>query len=365
MLLFSPESRFVIIDSILEKTIADLEKFQGVPRTALDQLLPSKAGPTKPLAKASNPTATNSQTPKPPISKSKPPIEMPSKPSPANAPTNGIVQRVMKIVSEEAGVELAELGPSSEFADHGIDSLLSLTISGRIQEELRLELSPTLFVDCPTVKDLTNFLGASEGDITSPSSSSDDEPIFTPETDESSSETDASSVTGSSDDVLDTIRAMIAEETGVAPADLHPSTSFSELGMDSLLTLTIMGKLQEELAMDLPQTLLADNDTLKEVEKTLGLEPRNSNKPSSNTSVLSILPHSIGPEPDSPPHATSVLLQGSPQTATKTLFLLPDGAGSATSYSSLPKISPDTTVYGLNCPWQKSPQDMKFFFLYC
>jgi len=53
-----------------------------------------------------------------------------------------------------------------------------------------------------------------------------------------------------------------------------------------------------------------------------------------------------------------MLLQGNPRTATKTLFLFPDGSGSATSYAPLPKISSDLVVYGLNCPYMKNPEAM-------
>ena len=264
----------------------------------------------------------------------------------------------MKIISEEAGLDLSDLVPNSEFADLGIDSLLSLTISGRIQEEIQLEVSPTLFVDYPTVKDLTEFLSSCEDQTSTPASSSDDEPISTPETDASSEsgESSASSLMGS-DDILESIRATIVEETGVAIADLKPTTSFSELGMDSLLTLNIMGKMSEDLEMELPRTLLSDNDTLNEVEKALGLAPK---QPSTTKSL--VIAASQVTEPNSPPHATSILLQGNPHVAKKTLFLFPDGSGSATSYASLPKVSSDVAVYGLNCPWQKTPQDMRGSF---
>ena len=271
---------------------------------------------------------------------------------------SGIVPHVMKIISDEAGLDATELSPNSEFAERGIDSLLSLTISGRIQEELQLDVGPTLFADNPTVKELTTFLGGSEEGQVTPASSSDDNSISTLATEVSSSEgyeTNSSSVAGS-ENILASIRATIAEETGVAIADLKPTTSFSEVGMDSLLTLTIMGKLSEDLGMELPRTLLSDNDTLNEVEAALGLaqKERNNSKPVRHTSSPV-----AGTRADSPPHASSVLLQGNPQTADKTLFLFPDGSGSAMSYAALPKVSSNVAVYGLNCPWQKEPQGMR------
>lgn len=61
--------------------------------------------------------------------------------------------------------------------------------------------------------------------------------------------------------------------------------------------------------------------------------------------------------------ATSTLLQGSPSKARLSLFLLPDGSGTATSYASLPPISPEgsVAVYGLNCPWLKDAKNLVEF----
>jgi thioesterase domain-containing protein len=64
----------------------------------------------------------------------------------------------------------------------------------------------------------------------------------------------------------------------------------------------------------------------------------------------------MGPLSSYPP-AKSILLQGNPKTATHTLFLLPDGSGSATSYTTIPDIAPSNlAVYGLNCPFMRDPE---------
>lgn len=57
------------------------------------------------------------------------------------------------------------------------------------------------------------------------------------------------------------------------------------------------------------------------------------------------------------PDASSFILQGNAKTATKRFFLLPDGSGSATSYSRIPKLSNDYVVFGLNCPFMTKPED--------
>ncbi|KAL2007724.1 hypothetical protein VTN00DRAFT_7706 [Thermoascus crustaceus] len=63
-------------------------------------------------------------------------------------------------------------------------------------------------------------------------------------------------------------------------------------------------------------------------------------------------------ERNTPSTMTSVILQGLPSSTRKTLFLFPDGCGSCTSYAALPRISPDTCVIGLNCPFLRSPEEM-------
>jgi naphtho-gamma-pyrone polyketide synthase len=118
----------------------------------------------------------------------------------------------------------------------------------------------------------------------------------------------------------------------------------------------VMGKLSE-LEMELPSTLLADHDSLGEIENALNLKPKRVSESKSSGPAT---PSSLPLQPDaSHPRATSVVLQGNPKTASKKLFLFPDGSGSATSYAQIPNVSPDVVIYGLNCPWMKTPQDMK------
>jgi naphtho-gamma-pyrone polyketide synthase len=273
-------------------------------------------------------------------------------------PTKSIVSRVMEIMSEEAGLDLADLTEDSEFAEYGIDSLLSLTISSRLREELELDLELTLFADYPTVGELTSFLSGSQGCPPSPTFLSGDErgtssEQITPATSEGY-ET-GSTIYTETKDVTSVTRATTAERTGAALKGVTHSGNFSDLGVDSLLTLANICKLGGALGIELPHVIFDNGDILGEVENSLS-KPK---VPGSNNGYSTAAQEVTRHKSDRPPHATSVLLQGNPKTAKKILFLFPDGSGSATSYASLPKISPDIVVYGLNCPWMKTPQDMK------
>ena len=68
-------------------------------------------------------------------------------------------ERVLLIISEESGVATEDLTVDTNFADTGIDSLLSLVIVSRLRDELDLDIQQeSIFVDCPTVGDLQHSL---------------------------------------------------------------------------------------------------------------------------------------------------------------------------------------------------------------
>lgn len=262
------------------------------------------------------------------------------------ASTGGIAARVMAIIAKEAGVEPADLGPNEEFANYGIDSLLSLTICGRIQEELDVDVPSSLFVDYPTPKELIGFF-AVEDDSSQLTSSLEG----STEDDRSSYETVATSEHELEVSVLDILRSTIAQEAGVSVDELTPTTAFTDIGVDSLLALTIVSTIAETYDITLPSNILMDRGNLEEVGKALGLEASLKPSPQRMLSRPAF-------DPYDGPQATSILLWGKLKTAKKILFLFPDGSGSATSYSALPKLGSDTAAYGLNCPWMKTPEQM-------
>ncbi len=267
----------------------------------------------------------------------------------------------MKLVAEETGLDASELTPGVVFEDIGLDSLLSLNLTGRFREELDLDVEQSLFVDCPTVKDLIKFLDANgDGDISE--DTPDTTASATPDLDlseDSQSETssEATDIENEDSDVMTIIRRTLAEEIGLEEAEVTDSLSFAEMGVDSLLSLTILGKLREEIGSDLPMTFFADNSCLLEVSAALGLKPKAA--AAARDSALELAAKMEKIVASSVPPASSILLQGNPKTASRKLFLFPDGSGSATSYAPLPRIDPDVAVFGLNCPYMKNPQDMK------
>ncbi|KAI9654283.1 MAG: Type I Iterative PKS [Alyxoria varia] len=68
-------------------------------------------------------------------------------------------QHVLRIISEESGVASDDLTDDTNFADSGIDSLLSLVVVSRLRDELNLDIQhESVFLECPTVADLKQLL---------------------------------------------------------------------------------------------------------------------------------------------------------------------------------------------------------------
>ncbi|EKJ76027.1 PKS12 [Fusarium pseudograminearum CS3096] len=243
--------------------------FQGLPRRVLNTVLPSaNAVPVDaPMGRRDMPP---SRMDVPPVRTGEgPPTSAPTQqaialPFAADTSMDSRLRPLLRILSEEIGLGLDVLSDDElDFADHGVDSLLSLTITGRMREELGLDVESTAFMNCPTLGSFKLFLGLSDQD------------------NKSSSGSDGS------------------------------GRSSPTPGIESGATTPPMS--------DEDQDKIVSSHSLHQFQ------------------------------------ASSTLLQGSPSKARSTLFLLPDGSGSATSYASLPPISPDgdVAVYGLNCPWLK------------
>ena len=345
----------------------------------LDQLLPAgrrvaqgvTPAATKPSAAIKERTLTVAQhTPKPRSKTEVAPASIKAK-QPSSKPQSAVNDKIMKIIAEEAGVEVGDLKLETPFDECGIDSLLSLNISNTIQDQLGIPVDSSAFDKHPTIGELLRHLGNEPSaagaaipgtESSDPSSSSVDS-----DSDEDSASTLATSddnaeellERGSADKTMAVIKAVIAEEIGLEDSDIAASVSFVDLGIDSLLTLNITSKLQEVLPNEIPESLLAENDTLDNIEKSLGLKPRKTTnkEPTHVKTSLKEEEKRTSKEPDSH-YATAHLLQGNSKSALKKLFLLPDGSGSAFSYAKLSAISPSVAVYGLSCPWQKDPWSM-------
>lgn len=216
----------------------------------------------------------------------KTPIPAPKETQPVSRGTQSdTLTKVMRIVAEESGIAEADLTDSTCFADIGVDSLLGLTISARFKEELDTEHDfNALLFEYPTVGELKSFFGRESRDSDSSPSSSG---TMTPKSSTGLEFSDAKSVISSrsstdgdvSDlpkdephDKFDFTRALqvISEESGVAMEDLTSDTVFADAGVDSLLSLVIVGRFRDELELEIKhESLLIECPTVGDLKRAL------------------------------------------------------------------------------------------------
>ena len=356
-------------------------KFKRIPRTLLNTFLPPKGLKGQPAVKAAVPARKPVEAPA--KKKAAPPtkLALPQR-------TVSVTSRVLDIIAAELGVDIGELHNSMDFADAGIDSLMALSICGRVREELDLDIKSEAFIDHPDVGAFKSFLvqydsapqpvqssDESESDSASEDSSYEGEtpstPLSPPGTPmEPSDPTSLSMI----------VRQVISEEMDMSIAELEGIPDLSDVGMDSLMSLSILGTLRERTGLVLSGEFLVENPSVAAIEKALNItKPEPASKPKAKQSKPEPAPKpSPAPEPVKaaqptpqllpPPakrkkvqlpdrKATSILLQGNTKTATKTFWMVPDGGGAPTSYIFPEEISPNVAIWGLTSPFVKAPEE--------
>jgi iterative type I PKS product template protein len=352
-------------------------KFQCIPRKVLNTLLP-------PVGTAPRQTAAKKQsttTPKIPAlnRRSAPQVTMENIRA-VNEKLTSITSRALDILAVEIGVGLDELVDNVAFSDLGVDSLMTLSVSGRLRDELEINVHSQDFhndqtigefkkvlsrfeTNSPVVLSSSDSSGTGTGRSTFTNTSTDSPSSDTTVDEEEDSKTatpvdDSGSERGKESEVTEVIRATIADEMGLKLHEVSDTADLAELGLDSLMSLSILGAVREKTGLSLPADLLTANKSIREIERFLGCDSKPISKPaprSPRQSESTIITDTVAME--SARSATSVLLQGNSRLATKHLWLIPDGGGSATSYVDIPDLSPDVAVWGLNSPFMKVPEE--------
>lgn len=209
--------------------------------------------------------------------------------------------------------------------------------------------------------------------------------------------------------IINGLLAVVAAEVGVAPEDMTDETIFGDLGVDSLMAITVLSTIRNELGLDLPPAFFMDFETvgaakqalLAQIQDEHGENPSVSSvssvgghdfvahftpKSPSESEISSVVENeedmkTPGVHVDSPiepriqeipfeseqtlepskavevpkekaqPNCKIIHLQGeeSSSESTPTIFLLADETGSAVSYVQLPTLG-GPCVYGVDWP---------------
>ncbi|SPO38558.1 uncharacterized protein PSFLO_04036 [Pseudozyma flocculosa] len=316
------------------------------------------------------------------------------------AATSRLWSSILDTIAGELGVGLAELESDTSLADMGLDSLMSMVIIGSLRNVLptEIDLPNTLFLDHDTPAQLEGWLhsvapstptstahgGISRASVASISSSltnssttslvkfsnasdsemscatsvsgdcASDQADMTLKPDAAS--TGVTSGGGRARQALEDTIEVLSCELGVDRAELSMDVELSSLGLDSLMSLVVIGTLQERLPFKIPSNAFLENDSLRELS---GLYSKLEEEDFGPTMAAAseTAPYSEAPQPAPAPIANPVavkkptLLQPGPDDI-GAMFLAPDGSGSAAVYTTLPMLG--RKVWGLNSPFYRN-----------
>ncbi|KJZ72345.1 hypothetical protein HIM_08271 [Hirsutella minnesotensis 3608] len=382
------EGNVYIFDGDRLVGVASGVKFQSIPRKVLNMVLPPRG-----TVAASLPIVTPVQVPvarlhegfttglgQRLVKEKSNKIEHVAE-GPGTEEAVSVVFDFLNMIASETGCDLEELNDDVAFADVGCDSLMALTITGRIREEMEIDIDSHTFLECPTIGHMKRFLTEFEAqhlrkasEASQASSDLEDDglspsvfsSITTPM---GSDEGSINCLEGNAATLRDVLRSTVAAEMGIDIGESLAAPDLSALGMDSLMALTISGTLREKAGVDIPSDLFMTNASLHAIEGSLGINESPKRRPFSLPMIPSFTDdkttmgsRQLTPFPEITEHlphrrVKSVLLQGNSRTATKTLFMIPDGSGCATSYTEMGRVSEDWSVWGMFSPFLKSPEE--------
>ncbi|KAI3325638.1 ketoacyl-synt-domain-containing protein [Xylariaceae sp. AK1471] len=178
------------------------------------------------------------------------------------------------------------------------------------------------------------------------------------------------------------IAALIAE-TGIDPEDVEDSTKLSELGVDSLMGIAILRKMNDDTGMILPVTIFQELRTIRDVRERLctfnNMTSHGANQNSLANNDSSEINHDVTYSPEhnlgddnflclrnlsvdlvARYRSNIVLLQGDARSPHCPIIFVAGSSGSASIYAQLPPLESGTPVWVLESPFLDYPSEMEY-----
>ena len=342
-------------------------KFQEIKKTVLHALLPgssrASASVQEAPARIESTIAENSISLRPSLKSKK--LSAPSRRKRSPPPTTShSFMKILETIASEVKLDVSEFVEDANFADLGIDSLLTISIMSLLRAQTALDLPISIFTSYPTVAELRAFfqdqLGSQDvPDFSDTSSNVSGMGMNTPSRPTRSSVTSISSA--DTTDVADVFISAVASETGIDVAEIESSTLFSDLGVDSLMSIAVLSAVKDQTGRLLPASFFNDHPTVADMRTALR---SSSEAPAFSPTAKLVVssPKYAKKAPSSKYSSNPVFLQGRPTSGLPAFFLIADGAGSAASYIALPTFHPPLPTYALESPFLHVPLEYNISF---
>ncbi|GAC71165.1 animal-type fatty acid synthase and related proteins [Moesziomyces antarcticus T-34] len=281
--------------------------------------------------------------------------------------------KVLGVLASELGIALEEMKPQVKFVDLGLDSLMSLVCISTLESlDLGFALPQSLFMECSSPHELLAWIREQVGDKNvdttlssvrcqqavpagngpSGGTLASQDGLTKESVDELGVNLAQWPTSGNSavEETMATIISTIEKELGVAEGSIDEVANLADLGMDSLMSLLVLGNLSSELTIQLPSSLFMDHTSLREIRRFLESELGEAPVAPDVATRSSPSAHKIGESITIPePKAPVLMRKGTGRENSTPVFLLPDGSGMSTIYQFLPAI--DRDVYAINSPF--------------
>jgi naphtho-gamma-pyrone polyketide synthase len=212
------------------------------------------------------------------------PAKVPDKASTSDSmASTDIVPVIGAVICQELGIETDEIEVDTDLRQSGLNSLTALMITVRLHEEYGIDLAPGILKENYSLCKLRKALHRKIMDVKAPKDDIPDAETPPPVDNASSiadppssSETNRSTLTSSPPPVPPTpeihlsppksittqVMAIIAEEMNIDEAEFADSVEWANLGLDSIMSLSICGRLREELEMEVESTVFSEYDSV-------------------------------------------------------------------------------------------------------
>ena len=234
-----------------------------------------------------------------------------------------VAQALLAIICAESGFDAADMEPSTEFADMGLDSLMSIAIISAAKRDLDLELPATFFTDNATVADITKEFGKAEA---APVAAAPPAPPAAP--------------------AVET-PTQVKETPAPVPA-LKPVHSTEYMANDP--------EPYERLSdFETPNSSGGSSPAPEMMNPVKAAIPAPRPTPKARKAAQPT-PAAASAKPDLSQYTSNVvLIRGKRSSKETPLMLITDGAGSAAAYIHLPALKTGTPIYALESPFLRDP----------
>ena len=171
--------------------------------------------------------------------------------------------KLAEMLAQELFLSADEIDPDAPFIDLGLDSITGVTWIRRINAEYGTDIEATKVYSHPTVRRLAALviaeLGATgQGSTAALPVAAGPAPAATP-----APVVPAPRTTDPVPALVDTLRAMLAQELFLQPNEIDEDTPFIDLGLDSITGVTWVRRINAEYGVDIEATQVYSHPTLR------------------------------------------------------------------------------------------------------